>query len=299
MADAVPPLKARHPLRGLLLFNFGLMLFACLDTTNKYLTSVFDVPLIAACRYIGNVLLMLAIVAPRNGQAMVRTRRTWLVWVRGLCLAVSSLFVLLSLQRMPVAETTAILFLAPIIVEIAAGPLLGEKIGWLGWTGALLGFFGVLLVVRPGGGLDPVGVVLALCACMLVTGYNLLSRLLATSESTMALLFYSAVAGTILFSATLPWFWFEQTPTLLQAGLLAVIGLFGGLGHFLFTAAFRDAPASILSPLSYVQLLWVSLLGWLVFGHVPDAISLLGIAIIGASGVLVALKSRRPAEEVA
>lgn len=288
-----------HPLRALLLFNCGLMLFACMDVTNKYLVASFDVPVIAAFRYSGHLLLMLAFVAPRQGQDMVRTQRTGLVWVRALCLCASTVFVVLAFKRMPVAETSAIVFLTPILMALAAGPLLGERIGWRGWTAALLGFVGVVLIVRPGSGLDTVGVLLAFGCALVSTTYNLLSRLLASTEQTIAMLFYTALAGTIVFGAMLPWFWLDRAPTMFQAILLASLAVYGGLGHFLFTAAYRDAPASLLGPVSYLQLLWVALLGWLVFDHLPDAVSLIGMAIIGASGVLVAFKSRRPVEEVA
>jgi drug/metabolite transporter (DMT)-like permease len=288
-----------HPLRAVLLFNLGLVLFACMDVTNKYLTAQFDVPLIAACRYIGNILLMLAFVAPKQGLRMVQTQRTGLVWFRGACLAMSTLFVGLAFQRMPVAETSAIVFLSPILVVVAAGPLLGERAGRLGWASAALGFLGVLLIVRPGSGLDPLGVLSALGCMTVVTAYNLLSRLLAASERTIALLFYTALAGSLIFGATLPWFWADHVPTPMEGVLLASLGVMGGVGHFLFTAAFRDAPASVLAPMSYLQLLWVALLGWIVFDHIPDAPSLLGMAIIGASGVMVALKSRQPTEEAA
>lgn len=285
-----------HPVRAVLLFNLGLVLFACMDTTNKYLTASFDVPLIAAARYIGHVLLMLAFVAPTQGRDMVRTQRTGLVWLRGMCLVGTSLLVGWSLQRMPLAETSAITFLSPIIVVIAAGPLLGEHIGWRGWVAALLGFLGVLLIVRPSGGLEPTGIVCALGAVVLNTVYQLLSRLLTVSERTIAMLFYTALAGAITFGAMLPWFWADRVPTPLQALLLASMGVYGGLGHYLFTAAFRDAPASLLAPMSYLQLVWAVLLGWLVFNQIPDAIGLLGIGIIGASGVIVALRSRRAPE---
>jgi len=287
-----------HPLRALLLFNCGLMLFACMDVTNKYLIASFEVPIIAACRYGGNLLLMLALVAPRQGQAMIRTQRTGLVWIRALCLCASTVFVVLAFERMPVAETSAIVFLTPILMALAAAPLLGERIGWKGWAAALLGFLGVMLIVRPGSGLDTVGVLLALgCAGMSAT-YNLLSRLLASTETTMAMLFYTALAGTILFGAMLPWFWFDRAPSAFEMLLLASLGIYGGLGHFLLTAAFRDAPASLLGPVSYLQLLWVALLGWMVFDQLPDAVGLLGMVIIGASGVLVTLRSRRVPEEV-
>src|SRR5690606_21226649 len=112
----------------------------------------------------------------------------------------------LAFERMPVAETSAIVFLTPILMALAAGPLLGERIGWKGWSAALLGFVGVLLIVRPGSGLDSVGVFLAPGCAVMAATYNLLSRFLATTESTMAMLFYTAFAGTIIFGAMLPWF---------------------------------------------------------------------------------------------
>lgn len=110
----------------------------------------------------------------------------------------------------------------------------------------------------------------------------------------MALLFYTSLAGTILFGLAAPWFLPERAPSGAEMLLLASLGVYGGLGHFLFTASFRDAPASLLAPLNYLQLLWAGVLGWLVFGHVPDRISLLGMAIVAASGVMVALKTRQP-----
>ena len=288
-----------HPIRAILLFNLGLLLFACLDTANKFLTGHFDVPLVVAARYIGNCLLMLAFVAPSRARAqeMFTTQRTGLVWIRGACLATASLLLCLALQRMPVAETSAIAFLAPVVVVVAAGPILGERIGARGWVAVFLGFAGVMLIVRPGSGLEPVGVICALASVIVATVYQLLSRLLALTESTLAMLFYSALIGTVAFGAMLPWFWFGRAPTLLEGGLLATTGALGGLGHFLFTAAFRHAPASLLAPMSYLQLIWAMLLGWLAFNHVPDTFGLLGIAIVGGAGVLVALRPKPSVEE--
>jgi drug/metabolite transporter (DMT)-like permease len=289
-----PHPTAAHPLRGALLFVVGLLLFACMDTTTKYLAAHYNVPLIVAIRYIGNLLLMVVLLAPTHGQELVRTRRTGLVLVRALCLAAVSLLVGLALQRMPVAETTAINFIAPMIVVMLARPLLGERIGRLGWAAALLGFAGVLLIVRPGSGLEPFGVLLALCAVGAAVAYQLLSRVLAATEQTIAMLFYTALAGAALFGLALPWFWKGQVPTAFEALLFSSLGFYGGLGHFLFTAAYREAPASLLAPMNYLQLLWAGLLGWLVFGHVPDRIGMIGMCVIAASGVLVALKTRRP-----
>ena len=291
---ATRSLPAAHPVKGALLCLGSLALFACMDTTTKYLVESHAAPLIVAVRYFGNLVLMTVLLGPTHGRQMVRTQRTGLVLLRAVCLATASLLIALALQRMPVAETTAITFLAPILLVGVAGPLLGERTGWVGWIATLAGFAGVLLIVRPGSGLVASGVILTLCAVGTNLGYQLLSRVLAATETTFALLFYTALTGSILYALALPWFIEDTAPSLLEAVLLLSLGVYGGLGHFLFTAAFRYAPASVLAPLNYIQLLWAGLLGWLVFGHIPDPVSLLGTGIVAGSGVLVALKTRRP-----
>jgi drug/metabolite transporter (DMT)-like permease len=241
--------------------------------------------------------MMVAFLGPTHGRQMVRTRRTGLVWLRAFCLAIASLLIALGLERMPVAEVTAITFLSPILLVAVAGRLLGERVGWVGWTAAVGGFAGVMLIVRPGSDVLASGAAFVLGAVLLNLGYQLLSRVLAASESTFALLFYTALAGSILYGLAMPWYLEDRAPSLLEAAMFASLGLFGGVGHFMFTAAFRHAPASLIAPLNYIQLLWAGLLGWLVFGHIPDAQSLVGMAIVAASGVLVALWTRRPPEK--
>jgi drug/metabolite transporter (DMT)-like permease len=286
-----------HPVRGALLCICALALFACLDTTTKYLTQTHAVPLIVGVRYLGNLVLMAALLGPTHGRQMVHTQRTGLVWVRGFCLAVASLLIGFALQRMPVAEMTAITFLSPILLVAVAGRLLGERVGWIGWVATVGGFTGVMLIVRPGTDVVSSGAIFVLGAVVLNLGYQLLSRVLAASETTFALLFYTALAGSIIYGLAMPWYLEDRAPSLLEVVLFASLGVFGGVGHFLFTAAFRHAPASLLAPLNYVQLLWAGLLGWLVFDYIPDAQSLTGMAIVAASGVLVALKTRRPPEK--
>lgn len=282
-----------QPMRGVLLCATALFLFAALDTTTKTLTTHFEAPVISAARFIGNLVLMLLVMAPGRGKGMVRTTRTAMVWLRGGCLAISSVLIVMALTRMPVGETTAIMYFAPSLVAVGAGLFLSEKIGWRDWASVGLGMVGVMLIARPGGGLDLVGVLLALAAACLSAVYQLMSRVLAATEKTFALLFYSALAGTLIFGALLPFFWLGRLPTLLEATLLASLGISGGLGHYLFTAAFRYAPASTLAPITYLQVLWATILGWLVFSHKPDPVSIAGMLTIGAAGMLVVLRSRR------
>jgi drug/metabolite transporter (DMT)-like permease len=270
----------------------GVFLFACMDTITKDLTTRHPVPVIVAFRYLVHFLLMVVVLTPSQGRNLVRTQRTWMVIARASCLAVASLLFGLALQRMPVAEASAVIFISPLLVVLMAGLRLDEHVGLSGWVATVAGFAGVLLIARPGGGLDAFGIVLALCAATLTAAYQLLSRVLASTETTMALLFYTALVGSVLFGLSLPWFWGGGRPAHLDVLLFLSTGTMGGIGHFLFTAAHRHATASALAPVQYAQLLWAGLLGWLAFGHVPDGTSILGMCVVAVSGALVAVRSR-------
>jgi drug/metabolite transporter (DMT)-like permease len=287
------PVKITHPLRGVLLVLAAVFIFACMDSTTKHLATLWNVPLVVAVRYIGNLLILTLAYAPAHGRAIYKTNRTGLVLLRACCLAAASLFAGLALTRMPVAETISIIFLSPFVVMILAIPLLGEKVTPAGWMAAATGFCGVLLIARPGGGLDTIGVVYALACAIVTVGYYLLSRMLAASESTMAMLFHTALAGALLFGAYLPWSLYGPMPGGLDLLLFVGIGFMASLGHFLFTAAFRQAPASFLAPVNYVHLLWAGLLGWVFFDHVPAPIAMIGMALIGISGAATAILSNR------
>lgn len=287
------PAPGRSPLRGVALLAVAVLLFAAMDTTTKYLVARYDASLVVAARYIGHFLLMLAILGPFQRGRLVATRRPGLVFLRAASLVLASLFVALALRRMPVAETSAIFFLAPMIVVLVAPVLLGERFSAANAFAAGLGFVGVLLIVRPGSGLPLGPVALALAAAGLSSCYMLLSRLLASTETTVALLFHTALVGSVAFGITLPWSIGGPVPTPLVAGLFLATGVLGGLGHYLLTAAHRLAPASLLAPVNYIQLFWAGLLGWAVFGHVPDHASIAGMAIVVIAGVMIAARSSR------
>jgi drug/metabolite transporter (DMT)-like permease len=295
--EVVPVVAAPQgrPLLGVLMVMGAVFLFAANDTVTKTLVSQYPVPLVSAVRYAVHLLLMLALVAPRLGARLFKTTRTGLVLFRSLCLALSTLCMGLALQRMPVPESVAIIFLAPIVVVLMAGPVLGEKVAAASWVAALAGFGGVLLIVRPGGALDLWGVIFVVMAVATSVVYYLLSRVLAKTETTLALLFYSALVGTLCFGAMVPWSLSGPVPDLPTVTMFLSQGIAAGLGHYLFTAAHREATASLLAPASYTQLVWVGILSWLIFGHVPDLLTLLGMAVVGFAGATIAIVStRRP-----
>jgi drug/metabolite transporter (DMT)-like permease len=278
-----------HPLRGVLLIMAAVLVFACMDAATKHMATRYNVPMVVAIRYIVNLGLLAALLGPRLGRGLYFTQRTGLVIARAGCLAISSLCAGLALRLMPVAETTAIIYLSPFGVLLLAGPLLGEKVGWQRWLAAAAGFCGVLLIGRPGSGLDPLGIVYASITAAFTVGYFLLSRILAKTETTHAMLFHVALLGAVFFGAMLPWNWNGPPFEALDIALLAAMGAMALLGHYLFTAAYRYASASLLAPVNYMHLVWAGGLGWLVFDHVPDAVSMAGLALVAAAGSGIAL----------
>lgn len=283
----------RVPLRGMLVYALALLLFSGMDALSKYLALRHPVPQVAWMRYSIHLLLMTSLFGPAMGRNLVSTKRTRLVLVRSACLVGITLCMMLALRRLPLAEATSILFLAPLLVVLLARPVLQERIGLMRWLAVLAGFCGVLMVVRPSGELDAIGVALAVATALSSTAYQLLTRILSHTENAVVMLYYSALIGTLVFSVSLPWFWFAELPSLFDALLYCSLGVLGFAGHLCFTLAFRDAPASLLAPITYLQLVWAGLLGWLVFGQTPDRLSLLGMAIVGASGIVVAIAGAR------
>jgi len=290
--------SAHHPLRGILLMLAAVFFFALLDATSKGLAATYPVPFLAWSRYLVHFLLMVVFLGPRLGRGLVATRRPVLQILRALLLVGVTACMMAALRAMPLAETTAVVFITPLLVAILAGPWLKEKIGLSRWLAVAVGFIGVLLVARPGGGLSGEGIAWALACAACYTVYQLLTRQLSPTENTLTMLFYTALVGTLSMTLATPWF--GTIPSIQGWDWLRIcaMGLFGGTGHFLLIAAFRHAPASTLSPFLYVQLLWATLLGWLVFGHLPDALAALGMTIIAASGLGLALIQRRESRRV-
>jgi drug/metabolite transporter (DMT)-like permease len=295
-----PPLSGQRqrPLRAVSLVIGATFLFALSDLIGKHLMERHPVTVVQGARYLVNLILLLALMAPRHGAALWRTERTGLVTLRALFLASASLTMGFALQRMPLGETVAIIYLAPFLVLICAGPLLGERVGLVAWIGAMVAFGGVLLVVRPGTGLDPWGVTFALANALLGTGYHLLTRVLTRSETTMAMLFHVALTGFLVFAGMALPHLADFAPSALEAGLMVTLGALATVGHFLFTAAYRDAPASLLAPVNYLHVVWATLLGWGVLSHIPDALSLIGMGLVVVAGIGTAIRAgQRPAAE--
>jgi drug/metabolite transporter (DMT)-like permease len=231
----------------------------------------------------------------------VRTRHPWLQFWRGLVLGAFTLFFFSALERLPQAEATAINFIAPLIVMLLAGRLLGETVTRTRWIGAALGFVGMLILVRPGSALDPLGVVFVLLTVCCNVAFQILTRRLATADDSFATMFLSALMGVAMAALLLPWQdeW-GGWPRLLDASqwlMLASLGVLGGISQWCLIRAYVWSSASFLAPLLYLQLMWSTLAGWLFFAQLPALASLGGMLLILAGGVGTMLfESRRPAK---
>jgi drug/metabolite transporter (DMT)-like permease len=280
-------------LRGILLVLAATFSFALADTMMKHLAMRHDVSAVLFCRYLINFIAVVAIFAPRHGMGVFRTQRTGLVMLRGACLAFASVTLGLALRVMPVGEAVAIIYLAPFGIILAGWLLLGEKVRPTTWLACATAFAGVLLIARPGAGLAPLGVALALLNVLPSVAYHILSRHLSATETTAALVVWTALMGTLAFGATLPWTLPGFAPNLTDSLIIIAMSLAATIGHIVFTRAYIHAPASLLAPFNYSHLVWAGLLGLAAFGHLPDRLSLLGMSFVALAGVTVAIATHR------
>jgi drug/metabolite transporter (DMT)-like permease len=290
-------------LSAVLLVVIASACFTSVDVTVKHLSQRYPVPLLVWARWGVQTLLMLAILGPRLRWNLLRTKRLSLHIVRGVVLVGSGTCFFSALKYLPVAEATALNFTSPMLVTLMAGWFLGEHLTRPRWAFVLMGFVGMLLIVRPGSEVLHPAAFFALAAAVLYATFQILTRKLA-GEDLMVLLFFPSLVGTVLSSAAVPFFdpqaWYPISDIVLFVG----IGIMGFVGHLLFIRAFQVASASAIAPFTYMQLVWSTLAGWLVFGSFPDGWTLSGIVVIAGSGVVLTWYERwraslPPAEPVA
>lgn len=281
----------RRTRRGALMIMTAVAMFVVMDSISKYLSRFYPVPAIVWARFVFHLLLVVIALGPRLGLRLARTERLGAQLVRGLLLAGSTLFFVFGIKQMPLAETSSITFVAPVLVTLMAAFILKEKVELARWLAVAGGFVGVLIIIRPGSGVFTWASVLPLGCATCFACYQILTRRLANLESPYTSIFYSGLVGSVIMSLALPYVW-TWPQSVSHALLFVLIGIFGGLSHLILIKAYDCAPASKLAPFSYTQLIWVIVVGYLVFGDFPDHWSLIGIAVIVASGIYIATHQR-------
>lgn len=282
---ALAPAGARgRKMAGIALILLAFVLFACLDTTAKYLGAALAPLQIVWVRYLTNAGLALAVLRPWRAPWLYRTRHPVLHGLRAAALLGATLFNFIAIRHLQLAETASIFFLAPFLVTALAGLFLGERAGARRWAAILVGFAGALVIIQPGGGGFHPAMLLSVASVCCYAAYVLLTRRLAREDSTESQSLYAPliIAVAMLPAGIIAW---RAVPDLLHWGLLLATGMFGGLGHWFLVKAHERAPAAVLAPFVYSQLLWMTLLGYLVFGDVPGRSTILGALVIVASGL--------------
>ena len=282
--------------KGIALMCLALVCFCMLDTSAKWLNHHIPTLEVLWARYAGHFAISLIFVNPWTTPGLLFTQRPWLQIFRSLLLVGSSITNFIALRYLQLDQTMAIVFTTPFFVALAAGPMLGEWIGPRRWAAILFGFAGVILVTRPGaGGIHPAAF-LSLIGAICYALYNLTTRILASYDSTATTAFYSALVGVVVSTIPLPWFWTAPGEPLVISAMVWV-GALGWIGHLFLIMAHKRAPAAILAPFIYTQIVWMIIAGYLVFGDVPNHWTLAGVAVVIASGLYLLSRERQQKAE--
>ncbi len=267
-------------------------LFACLDTTAKYLNTQMDSLEIVWARYTSAFVLTLFVSNPLTHPDLLRTRRPKLQVTRSILLVLSTALNFVALRWLQLDEALSIIFTFPFIVAIISGPMLGEWLGWRRWSAIGFGFAGVLLITRPGlGGMHPAAL-LSLAATVCYGFYAVITRIVSRLDSNQTSLFYANFIGALVVLPVIPFVW-QPPANWVIAVMLTMTGVLGSTGHFFLIAGHKLAPASVLSPFIYTQLIWVVILGYLVFDHVPTGWTIAGAAMVIGSGLYLLYRERQ------
>jgi drug/metabolite transporter (DMT)-like permease len=281
-----------HPLRRALpWFLLAGLCLSSLDATAKYLVRDHPLLLVVWARYVGQLLFVTPYVHYRAGSGFWRTRKLRLHLVRSLFLVLATAFFFGALRYIPLAEGSAVNFLAPIFMVVLARPVIGERPPRARFVASIVGFAGIVVILRPGSAVLHPAVLLVVLAAACNALYQLLTRKLL-DENPNTTLFYSAVVGAATLTLLLPWAWPAETVQRRAIPAFVLLGAFAGVGHFLLTRAFLRAPAALLAPFTYLQMLWATLYGVILFGQHPDLVSALGMTIVVASGLGLAVYER-------
>jgi len=280
---------AHQELIAALLMMLAAACFVGMTSTVKLLSAELSTPQIVWGRYTTHLLIVLVLLRGRLAEVR-RPARPRLQLARSLLMFTATSLSFLALRWLPLAEVAAIMFLTPMIVTALAALVLGEPVGIRRWAAVATGFLGAVVIIRPGvEAAHPAALAAVLCAAAYAS-YQITTRAVGDSAPPLVSLFYSCLVGAVASSLLLPFVW--RPPDAAGWALLMLAGTFGALGHLAMIAALARAPASFVTPFTYTQLLWATLLGLLLFGELPDAWTYAGAALIAGSGLYVMHRER-------
>ncbi|MGB0572209.1 MAG: DMT family transporter [Alphaproteobacteria bacterium] len=278
------------PFRGVLMMCFAVLCFATMNGFVKELR-IQELPLVEIIwgRYFFHTVFILAIF-PRRTPTLLSGSDKGLQFVRSILVLLATACMFTAVGFMPLADAVSITFIAPLLITALSVPILKERVGLRRWVAVFVGFVGMIVIVRPGGGLFQLAALLPIAVAIFYAVYQIITRMISHRTDPITSVFYSAIVGGVLMSLIVPFFW--QTPTLAQWGMLIVAGFLGGLGHWAIIMAYQRAEAPLVAPFAYSELIWATVLGLALFGDFPDLWTLVGAGIIVLSGIYIVQRER-------
>jgi drug/metabolite transporter (DMT)-like permease len=277
------------PFRGIVLMCAAMVCFVTMNTVIKSLRGELPVVELAWGRYFFHAALIL-LLFPHRIPTLLASARKGMQILRSLMVLLATVLMFTAVGLMPIADVVAITFVAPLLIVVLSVVILRETVGIRRWAAVAVGFLGVVVMLRPGGGLFAPVALFPLSVALTYAFYQILTRLVSQSADPLNTLFYSALVGAVVMSAIVPFDW--VTPTPVQWAKLALAGLLGGLGHYAIIRAYERAEVSLVAPFAYTELIWATALGFLVFGDLPDIRTFVGAGIIVASGIYIVHRER-------
>jgi len=283
--------SARNRLIGMGLVSFTYLLFSLLDGSAKWLVASVPVIVVVWLRFVTHVVFAGAVFFPVRGWSLVRTKHLRWHALRALMFIAMTGINFWALQYLQLTVTSSIFFTVPIIVALAAAPLLGEKLDAGRWAAVVAGFVGVLVIIRPGGADFHPAMLACVVNAVLYALFILMTRRLAAYDSPETIQYLPAVGAAIglapfaLAAWESPGGWLEWT-------VACLLGVLGGLGHYFLALAHRYAPSTVIAPFLYQQVIYMAIFGYVVFGDVPSAAVWIGAVIVIASGLYLFARER-------
>jgi len=296
-AAPTAPARADRPFKGIALILASTVFLGASDVTAKYLSATLPSIEIAWIRFLVFALIMMPAMMPGSPLFAMATDRLGLHLLRGLTILGSSLFFISGLRFLPIAEASATGFVAPLLVTALSIIFLSAKVGLRRWIATGVGLVGVIIILRPGTGAFHPAAFFPLVSALAWACTLIITRMMSGTERAITVMAYSSIVGVCILSALVPFVWVTPNWHDILFGIL--IGVAWTAGQWIVVLAFRYADASVLAPFSYSQLLWVSILGFLIFGEVPDIWTVVGAVFIVSSGLYTAHRERVRRLEIA
>ena len=288
VTEAARPTDA--PLRGILMMCFAVLCFATMNTFVKEVRGELPVVEIIWGRYFFHFVFIL-VLFPRRIPTLLKSEDKGLQIARSILVLLATACMFVALGFMPLADAVAITFAGPLLIVALSVVILRETVGPRRWAAVMVGFVGVLVIIRPGAGVFQWAALLPVAVAFFYALYQILTRHLSHRSDPLSMLFYTALVGAVAMSAIVPFDW--QTPTAPQWLMLAAAGFLGGLGHYAIIKAYERSETALVAPFAYTEIIWATALGFFAFGDFPDLLTFVGAAIIVASGVYVLHRERK------